>query len=206
MKNSEFWDSFLTEKSWNILQELNKKYRFILIGGWAVYLLAKQKKSKDIDIVLGIRELEMFKTEGLRKNENLRKYEIKRGEIDIDIYVEYYSKLAIPAEDVSKFSIKLDGFNVAPPELMLVLKQSAFIDREYFVKGEKDKIDIISLVFFTDVDFRKYYDILKEYKLESYSSNLKRIIKEFKDYNSLNLTPAQLKRKKNVMLEELKKN
>jgi len=52
--NKEFWNSLLTEKSWEILQELRKDYNFILIGGWAVYLLTKQKKSKDIDIVIGL--------------------------------------------------------------------------------------------------------------------------------------------------------
>ena len=51
--DKEFWNSLLTEKSWEILQELRKNYDFILIGGWAVYLLTKQKKSKDIDIVIG---------------------------------------------------------------------------------------------------------------------------------------------------------
>src|SRR3989344_179180 len=96
----EFWNSLLTEKSWNLLQELKKEHSFILIGGWAVYLFTKQQKSKDIDIVIDIKELQKFKSENLNKNDNLKKYEIKREDIDIDIYLEHYSRLAIPAEDI----------------------------------------------------------------------------------------------------------
>src|SRR3989344_4490106 len=96
----EYWNSLLTEKSWQILQDLRREYNFILIGGWAVYLFTKQQKSKDIDIVVGINELEKLKGGGLGKNDNLKKYEIKKEEIDVDIYVEHYSKLAIPVEDI----------------------------------------------------------------------------------------------------------
>jgi hypothetical protein len=55
---TDFWNSLLTEKSWEILQELRKKHNFVLIGGWAVYLMTKQHKSKDIDMVISIKELE----------------------------------------------------------------------------------------------------------------------------------------------------
>ena len=89
-----FWNSLLTEKSWKILQEFREKYDFILIGGWAVYLWAKRQKSKDIDIVVSIDELQKLKKENLVKNDRLKKYEIKTGEIDIDIYASYFSELA----------------------------------------------------------------------------------------------------------------
>ncbi len=202
---AEFWDSLLTEKSWKILQELEKEHDFILIGGWAVYLLTKQKKSKDIDIVVGIRELEKLKSEGLRKNDNLKKYEIKKGEIDIDIYAEYYSKLVIPVEHIKNYTTSIEGFITASPELLLVLKQAAFIDREFSVKGEKDKIDIISLLFFANVNFKKYNEILEKYKIIKYFGYLVRLVKEFKDYNSINLSPRGLKLGKNKLLEKMKK-
>ena len=49
----EFWNSLLTEKSQKLLMQLkNPPIKFILIGGWAVWLYTKQQKSKDIDIVL----------------------------------------------------------------------------------------------------------------------------------------------------------
>ena len=197
----EFWNSLLTEKSWNLLQELKKEHSFILIGGWAVYLFTKQQKSKDIDIVIDIKELQKFKSENLNKNDNLRKYEIKREDIDIDIYLEHYSRLAIPAEDIKKFALNLEGFQVACPELLLVLKQAAYKDRKDSAKGEKDKIDIISLIFFSELDFNKYREILKKYSLDF--TSLKSLLKNFKDYNSLNLNPIQFKKIKKRILGRL---
>jgi hypothetical protein len=69
----EFWHDVLIEKSWAVLLELRKRYEFILLGGWAVYLYTKALKSKDIDIIvdyntLGLmgRELPLKKTRDLR--------------------------------------------------------------------------------------------------------------------------------------------
>ncbi|MBS3141733.1 hypothetical protein J4405_06350 [Candidatus Woesearchaeota archaeon] len=200
---NEYWNSLLTEKSWKILHEL-KNYDFILIGGWAVYLHAHKQKSKDIDIVVGIKELEKLKEYGLNKNDNLKKYEIKKEEIDIDIYAEYYSKLTIPAENIKDYAVKIEGFKVASKELLLILKQGAFKNREFSVKGEKDRIDIISLLF-SEIDFDNYCKILKKYKLESFFDELKKVLVNFKDYNALNLNPREFKIKKNKILEELKK-
>ena len=108
----EFWNSQLTEKSWKILQELRRKYNFILIGGWATYLWTRQKKSKDIDIVVEINELQKLKKEFLSKNNHLKKYEIKIDEIDVDIYVPYFSKFAIAPENFKRYVKKINGFNV----------------------------------------------------------------------------------------------
>jgi len=144
---TEFWNSLLTKKSWEILQELRKEYDFILIGGWATYLLTKQQKSKDIDIVVDLNELQKLKKKNLMKNDNLKKYEIKVDEIDVDIYLEYYSKLTIPTEDIKKYSIEIQGFKVASPETLLILKQGAYFDRKNSIKGQKDLIDIVSILF-----------------------------------------------------------
>ena len=201
-KTREFWNSLLTEESWKILQELKKSHNFILIGGWAVYIFTKQQKSKDIDIIVDINELQKFKPENLGKNDNLRKYEIKKQNIDVDIYLEHYSRLAIPVEDIKKFAVKVEGFQVACPELLLVLKQAAYKDRENSAKGEKDKLDIVSLLFFSEIDFNKYQEILDNYNL-NYFQELKRLLKNFKDYNSLNISPIEFKKMKNKILAKM---
>lgn len=204
MKNY-FWNSLLTEKSWRILQELRKKHDFILIGGWAVYLLTKSQKSKDIDIVVGIKELEKLKQENLSKNDRLKKYEIKKEEIDVDIYLEYYSELAIPVEDIKNYSIQIEGFSIPCPELMLVLKQEAWLNRKDSIKGEKDKIDIASLVFLSEINFKKYFEISKRYKKVSFVESLENLVKEFKDFEKVGLGIRELKMKKKEILEKLKK-
>ena len=201
----EYWNTLLIQKSWEILQRLKKKYNFILIGGWATYILTKQQKSKDIDIVISIEELEKLKKESITKNDRLKKYELKIEEVDIDIYVEYYSKLSIPVEDIKQYTMETQGFKVASPESLIILKQGAYKNREYSVKGEKDKIDIISLLFFIEIDLGKYKEILSKYNLESYLEELKKVLSSFKDYNALNMTPREFKKKKEQLLLRIRK-
>lgn len=196
----EYWNSQLTEKSWKILQNIKTKYNFILIGGWAVYFYTRRQKSKDIDIVVSIDELNKLKEKELRKDDQLKKYEIKQEEIDIDIYVEYYSNLTIPVEDIKKYTIKIEGFEIAKAELLILLKQAAFRQREKSIKGEKDKIDIVSLAFLKNFDLNFYEDIAKEYKIENYINELKEIIINFNNYNNLGLTPQDLKKLKSTFM------
>jgi len=140
----EFWNSLLTEKSWNLLIELRKKpIRFVVIGGWAIYLHTNAHKSKDIDIIIeGYKDLDWLKMNyDLRKNDRLRKYEIKQEEIDIDIYMPFFSKLGLPVEDLLKETEKIEGFEVVNPEALLILKQAAEKERRGSVKGMKDKLE-----------------------------------------------------------------
>jgi len=198
----EFWNSLLTEKSWEILQELKKKYSFILIGGWAAFLIAQRQKSKDIDIVVSLNELQKLKAEGLIKNDRLKRYEIKK-EADIDVYLEHYSKFAIPSEDLRNYKTMIQGFEVLCPEALLILKQAAYNDRKNSIKGEKDLLDTISILFFSEVDFNKYAEIIKKYGLQKYQIELRSLIKNFKDYDKLNLTPSEFKKIKDKILEKI---
>lgn len=203
----EFWNSLLTEKSWNILAELKKKpFRFILIGGWAAYLWTKLHKSKDVDIVIkDFKDLDYLKKEyNLKKNDSLKKYEIQFEEIDVDIYVPHFSKLAIPAEDITKYTTRIEGFEVVIPEVLLILKQGAELDRKDSVKGSKDQVDIMTLLCYSEVDFKKYSELLNKYKIEDYKRRLKEIINSFRDIQYLNLNPRQFKLKKRALLEKLR--
>lgn len=201
----EFWHDITTEKSWNILKEIVRKFDFILIGGWAVYLWTRSLKSKDIDVAIEIKSLDYLKDNfDLRKNDNLKKYEIKKDNIDIDVYVEYYSKLIIPIEDLKDYATKIEGFKVLKKEALLILKQEAEKERELSEKGLKDKLDIISLVFKTDIDFNEYYNLIKKYKLMNFPTRLKHIINNFKDIKYLELNPREFKLKKKEILEKLK--
>lgn len=207
LKLAEFWNSLLTEKSWNILTEISKEdFKFIVIGGWAAYLWTKAHKSKDIDIALtDIKDLDYLKQKyNLKKNERLKKYEISFDEIDVDIYVPYFSELPIPIEDFKHYLVKVEGLNVVKPEILLILKQGAELDRKNSVKGEKDRIDIMTLLFFADIDLKLYDNLLRKYKLQDYFSRLKKLISDFKDYDYLNLNPREFKLKKNKILKKFK--
>jgi len=199
----EFWNSLLTEKSWDILKEIKSKFDFILIGGWASYLWTKTHKSKDIDIIVDLQTLYKLKEEyKLVKNERLKKYEIKFDEVDIDIYVPYYSKLSLPIENLKNYFTMVEGFKVVIPEILLILKQGAELDRGNSIKGQKDRIDIMTLLFYSDIDFKKYNDIIKKYNLK-YLKELKRIIISFRDVNHLNVNVKDFKEKKKKLLKKI---
>lgn len=198
----------MTEKSWSLLIKISKEpFKFIVIGGWATYLWTKLHKSKDIDIAItDIRELDYLRRNyQLKKNDNLKKYEISFDEIDLDIYVAYFSKLPIPVEHLSQFTTKIEGLNVLKPEALLILKQGAELQRKESTKGAKDQIDIMALLFYSNINTNLYFDLLKKYNLENYFLRLKSVINSFKDYNYLNLNPRQFKLKKKEILGKLTK-
>lgn len=200
----EYWHDIVTEKSWRLLQQIKGKFGFKLIGGWAVYLLARTQKSKDIDIIVDMGALQHIKASyELRKNDALRKYEIRIDEIDIDIYIPYYSRLTLPAEMVK--SQKLEGFDVARPEELLILKQGAEAGRRYSEKGEKDRIDIMSLLFNCEFDFNRYKRVLKENNKELLIKELIELVRSFTEYRFFNKLPSEFKRKKLEVIDKLRR-
>ena len=198
----QYWHDMLTEESWELLKKIKGKFNFILIGGWAVYLFARKNKSRDIDIVIDFKMLDFLnKNYDFRKNDKMKKYEIKEGNIDIDIYVPYYSNLGIPLEKIE--TSKIEGFVVAKLEELLILKQFAEVARRQSSKGEKDRVDIMSLLISCDVDFLRYKKLLMQFKLEHLKRELLSLIKNFSEYNYLGLNPRELKLRKKKLLERI---
>lgn len=205
----EFWNPLLTEKSWDLLRELNKKpFKFILIGGWAAYLWTGLHKSKDIDIIIyDFKDLEYLKKEyNLRKNDSLKKYEIKFDEIDIDIYVNYYSRLTLPINEIKKQISKIESISVVSPEILLILKQGAEKDRENSIKGNKDRVDIVTLLCFSEINFKKYKRLLENHKLNDFLKRLNKIVSNFRDIQYLDMNAREFKLKKKELLNKIRFN
>jgi|SRR3989344_7222217 len=201
----EYWHNLITEKSWNVLQKIKKEFDFILIGGWAVYFYTKALKSKDIDMIIDFETLnQLRKNHSVEKNDNLKKYQIIIDEIDIDIYVKNYSKLTLPIEEIEKHTSLIEGFKLVKLEVLLILKQTAEINRGNSEKGQKDKIDIINLLINSDIDFNFYKEILKKYNLQDYKTELINLIKNFNLLDKINLNVKQYKAIKLKLLKELK--
>ncbi|MEK6974443.1 MAG: hypothetical protein AABW41_04380 [Nanoarchaeota archaeon] len=202
----EFWNSLLTEKSWDVLKQLKTKdFRFIVIGGWAAYLWTRQHKSKDIDIIIPeIKDLKVLGNHyNLNKNDNLKKYEIKIDEIDIDIYVPYYSNFPIPMKVIVKNTTKIESFEVVGPEILLILKQGAELDRKESIKGQKDRIDIMTLLCYLKIDFKFYNSLIEEHKLTDYRRRLKEIIMGFKEVKHLEINLNEYSKIKKKLLEQI---
>ncbi|MDI6888612.1 MAG: hypothetical protein QMC78_02800 [Methanocellales archaeon] len=200
----QYWSELLTQKSWEVLQKLSKEVNFILIGGWATYLWTKASKSRDIDIVVDFATLgKLKKRYEMRKNDRLRKYEIKIDEVDVDVYVPHYSNLAIPVEDLDNYITRIENLRTIEPEALLILKQGVEMHRRHSVKGKKDQLDIIALLMHS-IDVEKYLALLKKYGKEDYIDELMRIIKTFDQYEYLNINPRQYKLWKNKIIPPLK--
>ena len=197
----EFWNDIATDSSWHVLIGLVKRLDFILIGGWACYLFTKSIKSKDIDIIVDFEALDKIKREFmLKKNASLKKYEARIEGISIDIYVPFYSRLAIPIEEIRKNCTSLEGFTIPRPEVLLIMKQCAELERRDSVKGQKDRVDILNLLIKGGPDLREYHKIIKEFSLSAYPARLREIIrssrKEFEYLGIRDLRKVKLIKKK----------
>lgn len=203
----EFWHDITTRKSWEVLKRLSKeRLNFIVIGGWAVYLWTKALKSKDVDIILkDFESLSYLKKKyGLKKNELLKKYESLINEVSVDIYVPYFSELVIPCEDLIEMAVSKEGFETLPTEILLILKQEAEMERRTSLKGRKDRIDIISLLI-SNIDFEKYFEIVKRYNLKDYPRELRKLVKASEEeFKYCGIEFMKIKKLKNEILQNLR--
>ena len=152
----EFWNSDITDQSLKKLLDLSKRYRFILIGGWAIYMYTKLQKSRDIDVVVNYDQFRILSNDfSIKKNPSLRNYEIKFQKFDIDIYTPVYSRLALPTEDIITNCTTIENILVPRVEELLILKLGAFDERMNSIKGQKDRLDIAGLVFLFQHRLRK---------------------------------------------------
>jgi len=199
-----FYHPLIIEKSFKILKDLQRKYHFILIGGWAVFFYTQALKSKDIDLVLEYDELEKFSQEFLiSKNQRLRKYEAKIEEIDIDIYLPYYSNPGLPAEELKKYTVQREGFTLPSLEVLLILKQNVYQQRKDSLKGRKDKIDIFSLLQLGEIDWKLYQKILKDYNLEGFRDELISLLNSTLEVKEIKLNRHKLAKLKKEILKKL---
>ncbi|MBI2552470.1 hypothetical protein HYW17_04195 [Candidatus Uhrbacteria bacterium] len=197
------YHELITEKSWRMLQDLKRQHQFILIGGWAVYLYTKQLKSKDIDVIVAYGELERLRKEHeLFKNDRLKKYEIHLEEIDVDVYVPYFSDLGLPIETVQKHTAQVEGFTLPRKAVLLILKQHAWHDRGHSLKGEKDRVDIIGLLN-TGIDWSLYAKLVKAHNLTSHTERLRELLQKTIEVPELNLNAHQFSRLKRKILAQL---
>ncbi len=202
----EFWNDIITDKSFKILRELRRRYIFTLIGGWAVFMFTESIKSKDIDIIVDFETLAQMRKElEISKTEFLKKYQSEMEGISIDIYVPYYSKFIVPAEDIIKNTLSVEGFVLPKPEILILLKLQAEKERSESVKGQKDRMDILSLLINEKIDFKVYKSFIERYKLEAYDKRLKNIIrtakKEFEYLGIRNF--REVRKTKNKILNQM---
>jgi len=203
---NQFWHNQITEKSFIFLQELRKNFKFVLIGGWAVYFHTHALKSKDIDIIVDFETLgELRKEFALVKNERLKKYEIRGDTFDVDIYVPHWSALGLPLDFVMKNTMSVEGFRVPRKEVLLILKLFVYTQRGSSLKGQKDLIDVLSLLYVGRISWLFFAGALKEKRLLNLLKELKSILQTTFEVKELNLNRKSFSDFKKPVLREIEK-
>ena len=201
------WRDEAVERSWRVLEELKGLADFVLIGGWGVYLWTRKLKSRDIDVCIDQENFYRLQSELLQRNYGLKRnvrlmFEALIGDVEVDIYTPFMSRLPVPCLDVfnKKLYSLIERFKVAIPEALLLLKAQAAKERWHAEKGVKDRVDIISLLKFADIKRDMVNQMLKKYDKEgTLRSVIKRTISESRvEYRFLGLAyekdGAQLKK------------
>jgi len=200
----QFYHSLVTEKSYEFLQSLKRDYQFILIGGWAVYLYTRALKSKDIDIIIDYGELTKLRESfDVFKNDRLKKYEIKTGEFDIDIYLPHYSQLGVDAQEIQKKSIAREGFVVPELEMLFLLKLFAWENPRGSAKGRKDELDIFSLIFLPEFDATKYLAQIKKLGMDKLHKDLAALVKNTSRIEELGIDEQKMVKSKKIILKTM---
>lgn len=201
------WRDAVTEKSWRLLQRLRSDSRFILIGGWAVYLYTNALKSRDVDIIVDFPTLEMLNVRyNLSKNMRLKKYEFAIDGIEVDTYVPFFSDLGVPVEEIQGNTVEIAAFTVPRAEYLLATKQKAETSRRGSDKGLKDRIDILALLLRANIDVQKYAALLARHGLSDYLKELEGLVVSSKnEMKMLGITDARKARLlKNELLRKMR--
>ena len=181
-----YYHNVLIQKVWHELKKLKQFIDFVLIGGWAVYLYTQRLKSKDIDIIIDYDQLEKLRQEyQVFKNERLKKYEARKEDIQIDVYLPYYSNIGIPIEDLIKHTKSLLGFTVLKIEYLLAVKMYACYKRQDTSKGRKDLADIIALWQNSYKNIILLEKIIQKYSLENCWHYCKKQIQNMSEFSEL---------------------
>lgn len=199
--NAQYYHEIITQKSFAFLQQLKKKYDFILIGGWAVFLYSKSLKSKDIDIIADYSTLaKMKESYEIFKNERLKKCEIKAGEFDVDIYLQHYSELGVDIAQIKETAIIKDGFLAPKLELLFLLKLFAWQARRGSAKGQKDELDVFSLAFLPEFDWDYYCRAVKNNNFQKYDRIFLELLKSKREVKELSINASRMAKLKKKIL------
>jgi len=163
------WRDDVIDRSWRALDHLRELSSFVLIGGWAVYFWTRKLKSRDIDLCIDQENFYKLQSALLKenvfisRNPRLRKFEAKLGDVDVDIYTPFQSNLIVPIRALyeNRWFTHIEGYSVALPEVLLLLKSQAAAERWNSEKGLKDRIDLLALLLYSDWK----HDFLRELAL-----------------------------------------
>jgi len=199
-----YYHELITRKSREELERLRRLMDFVLIGGWAVYFYTHSLKSKDIDILVDYSQLPVLqKHYRLVKNSRLKKYEALRDEVEIDIYLPHYSALGIEVSELRRHTRSVEGFTLLDSHYLTALKIYTLSERARSAKGEKDFIDILSLVHWGGIDLAAVKNLMQTHALASRIPLFLTLLSEHSEVPELGMTRHAYARLKKLILGSL---
>lgn len=144
----------------------------IVIGGVATYLYSIKSEidddiiefSHDGDFVISNQSLDdLQEYYGVaNKNMRLKKHELKINDVDYDLYTEDKHTLLYSYKEMSEHSELIGTIRVPCIEHLIKLKTIAYNDRKSSAKGEKDKRDLIRLMYSANNELLDYEVLLEK--------------------------------------------
>ena len=99
------------------------------------------------------------------------------------------------------------GFLMPGPEALMVLKLGAYLDRKNSMKGAKDGVDILGLLFYSDINMDRLRQIFEKYGFGDYGRELLSVLNTYKlrDLGFLKLNEKSFSGLKKKFAEEIKR-
>jgi hypothetical protein len=142
----------------------------VLLGGWATFIRTGVAKSHDIDVIVDHATLDRLGAKyelSASRHIGGQKFEVKLEGVAVDVYPVYQSKLGrrlkVPVEVLLNQSEKVDGVRVLKAEAQFVAKMAGLLDRPDSLPGEKDRLEMWSLLNTgAELDFKLVARLLSE--------------------------------------------
>ena len=155
------------DASQEVLHRIAKEADFVLIGGWAVHAYTGLQRSLDIDIAVGYESIEYFRAYGMQKYEGMNVNYVTIEGITVDLFIPEFTDvdLPFPVSIILSNYVKIDNIKVVRKELLLLLKLWGYFGNDE-TKLNKDIIDVVSLLFYGNIDLKEIKRLIRRYNLE----------------------------------------
>jgi hypothetical protein len=155
------------DASREVLYRITKEADFVLVGGWAVHAYTGLQRSLDIDIAVDYGSVEYFRAYGMQKYGSMNVNYVIIDGITVDLFIpEFTDKdLPFPVSIILSNYVKIDNIKVVKKELLLLLKLWGYFSNDE-TKLNKDVIDVVSLLFYSNINLDEVKQYIKKYKLE----------------------------------------
>lgn len=149
-----------------ILRKIAKETNFVVIGEWAVHAYIGLQRSLDVDIALDYNALDYFSKYQIQKYSGININYVLIDSITVDLFIpEFTDKdLPFPVADILLNYVIIDGIKIVKREWLLILKLWSYFSSDE-TKINKDIIDVVSLLFYGNIDLRQVKKLITTYKL-----------------------------------------